>query len=97
MLSFHSNNLNNYSFLVTGGSGFIGSNIVEYLLKHNAGKVVVLDDLSTGSKRNISPFTEKNNFHFINGDIRNAGVSGVGHEEGVGNYRSHCDLAHGVG
>jgi UDP-N-acetylglucosamine 4-epimerase len=74
MLSFHSNNLNNYSFLITGGSGFIGSNIVEYLLKHNAGKVVVLDDLSTGSIRNISPFTEKNNFHFINGDIRNADV-----------------------
>jgi len=68
---FHSTDISNSHFLVTGGAGFIGSNIVEYLLNHNAKKVVVLDDLSTGFASNIQPFLSKENFQFINGDIRN--------------------------
>lgn len=59
------------SFLVTGGAGFIGSNIVAYLLQHRAQKVVVLDDLSNGFRKNIEPFFTHPNFHFIEGDIRN--------------------------
>jgi UDP-N-acetylglucosamine 4-epimerase len=46
---FHSREISNSAFLVTGGAGFIGSNIVEYLIKYNAGKVRVLDNFSTGS------------------------------------------------
>ncbi|WP_042271160.1 SDR family oxidoreductase [[Clostridium] dakarense] len=56
-------------FLVTGGAGFIGSNIVEALL--NMGHFVrVLDNLSTGKIENIEGFMSNENFEFINGDIR---------------------------
>lgn len=67
---FHNTDLTKYSFLVTGGAGFIGSNIVEYLVKNNASKIVVLDNLSTGFLRNISKFIENKQITFINGDIR---------------------------
>lgn len=55
--------------LVTGGAGFVGSNIVEYLLANNAKKVVVLDNLSTGFSSNIKPFMGLTNFKFVEGDI----------------------------
>ncbi|MBL7892954.1 MAG: SDR family oxidoreductase [Bacteroidia bacterium] len=70
---FHTTDISKNSFLVTGGAGFIGSNIVEYLLKFNAGKVVVLDNLSTGFEENIKPYISSSNFKFINGDICNLG------------------------
>ena len=63
--------LSQYTFLVTGGAGFIGSNLVEYLLKFGAGKVRVLDNFSTGFKKNIEAFLENPNFELIEGDIRN--------------------------
>jgi UDP-N-acetylglucosamine/UDP-N-acetylgalactosamine 4-epimerase len=57
------------TFLVTGGAGFIGSNLAEYLLRHKAAKVRVLDDLSTGSRRNIDGFERHDAFEFMQGDI----------------------------
>jgi UDP-N-acetylglucosamine 4-epimerase len=42
---YHTSDISKSKFLVTGGAGFIGSNIVEYLLKFNAGHVRVLDNL----------------------------------------------------
>lgn len=56
--------------LVTGGAGFIGSNLVEHLIKLGVKKVRVLDNLSTGHSRNIEEFDEQENFEFIEGDIR---------------------------
>lgn len=57
--------------LVTGGAGFIGSNLVESLLKNEEiSKVRVLDNLSTGFERNISDFYSHKKFEFIKGDIR---------------------------
>jgi len=67
---YHRSDLSKLSFLVTGGAGFIGSNIVEYLLKHNAGHVRVLDNLATGSMDNIREFEGVPAFEFIRGDIR---------------------------
>jgi UDP-N-acetylglucosamine 4-epimerase len=68
---YHDIDLSKYSFLITGGAGFIGSNLVEYLLRFNAGKVRVLDNLSNGYLDNIKDFIDLPNFEFIEGDIRN--------------------------
>lgn len=70
---FHDNPINTKSFLVTGGSGFIGSNIVAYLLKHGAKKVRVLDNLLTGRYSNIKAFETDPRFEFLQGDIRKRG------------------------
>lgn len=67
---YHQEDLASYRFLVTGGAGFIGSNIVSYLLKYNAKKVIVLDNLSTGFIENLKEFIDLPNFEFIEGDIR---------------------------
>lgn len=57
--------------LVTGGAGFIGSNLVGYLLSQKTiTKVIVLDDLSTGFLKNIKEFYSNEKFEFIEGDIR---------------------------
>ena len=71
---FHTTDISRSTFLITGGAGFIGSHIVEYLIKYNAGKVKVLDNFSTGFFHNISAFGNLNNFELINGDIRNADI-----------------------
>lgn len=57
--------------LVTGGAGFIGSNLVETLLKDKrVSSVRVLDNLATGSLENIQPFMGDPKFEFLEGDIR---------------------------
>ena len=89
---FHTIDLSSKTFLVTGGAGFIGSNIVEYLFKYNAKKVIVLDNLATGFEENIEPYLSLPNFQFINGDICNTndcnkaciGVDYVFHQAALG-------------
>lgn len=58
------------SFLITGGAGFIGSNMVELLLSLGAKQVRVLDNLSNGYYSNIEGFVGLPNFEFVEGDIR---------------------------
>ena len=92
MPSFHSVDLSNKSFLVTGGAGFIGSHITDYLLRNGAKKVRVLDNLATGFQRNIDLFINNPAFEFIEGDIRDydtckkacEGIDHVSHQAALG-------------
>lgn len=59
--------------LITGGAGFIGSNLVEYFLNKDF-HVVCLDNLSTGKYSNIEPFLPLENFTWVEGDIRDFSV-----------------------
>src|SRR5690606_14716116 len=74
MQQVHTTDISNKSFLITGGAGFIGSHIVEYLLAHGAGKVRVLDNFMTGFRKNIEPFLANPHFEFIEGDIRDLDI-----------------------
>lgn len=63
--------LDKKSILVTGGAGFIGSNLVEALLSDSRVDMVrVLDNLSTGFMKNLEPFMDNPKFEFLQGDIR---------------------------
>ena len=62
--------LTNKKVLITGGAGFIGSNLCDKLLAQNK-QVVCLDNLLTGKKENIAHLLDNTNFTFIKGDIRN--------------------------
>lgn len=67
------NKLEKSKILITGGAGFIGSNLVEHFLNQN-NEVVCLDNLSTGYLKNIEPFFCDKNFTFLEGDIRDLGI-----------------------
>jgi UDP-N-acetylglucosamine 4-epimerase len=81
----------NKKILITGGAGFIGSNLCEYFLA-NGNEVVCLDNFSTGYRHNIEEFINNPNFTLIEGDIRNLadcqraveGVDYVLHEAALG-------------
>lgn len=69
-IPFHQSPVENKHFLITGGAGFIGSNITEYLIQHGA-KVRVFDNLATGNLENLQEFQNHPNFEFYKGDLRN--------------------------
>jgi UDP-N-acetylglucosamine 4-epimerase len=62
-------NLKDSRVLITGGAGFIGSNLIERLLSQN-NHIVCLDNFSTGKRENIADFANNKNFKLIEGDIR---------------------------
>ena len=79
--------------LVTGGAGFIGSNLIQTLLKDNrVTSVRVLDDLSTGFKHNLSSVVDHPKFEFYEGDISNydtcvracQGMDRISHQAALG-------------
>lgn len=86
-------------FLVTGGAGFIGSNICEALLKMGY-KVRCLDNFSTGKRENIEPFLSDENFTLIEGDIRDyetcdkacSGVNYVSHQAAWGSVPRSIEM-----
>ncbi len=83
--------LSSKKILVTGGAGFIGSNLCEKLIELGA-TVVCLDNFSTGKKENLAKITGNPNFSLIEGDIRNLetcnkaanGVDYIFHEAALG-------------
>lgn len=58
------------TILITGGAGFIGSNLCEYFLRLDH-RVICLDNFSTGHHHNLKDFVDNSNFKLIEGDIRN--------------------------
>ncbi len=89
---FHTKDLSQINFLVTGGAGFIGSHLVEYLLTNGAKKVRVLDNMTNGFESNLSLLKKFPSFEFIEGDIRNPdicqqaciGIDYVSHQAALG-------------
>ena len=89
---FHTKDLSNSNFLVTGGAGFIGSHIAAYLLQHGAKKVRVLDNMVNGFKSNLDILRQYPGFEFIEGDIRNIetcvnaceGIDYISHQAALG-------------
>ncbi len=83
--------INKYSVLITGGAGFIGSNLCEYFLNKGY-DVTCLDNFATGHRYNIEPFFKNPKFKLIEGDIRNldtcklavTGVDYVLHQAALG-------------
>ena len=57
-------------YLITGGAGFIGSHLVSKIID-NAEKIIILDNLLTGSEKNINKYFDLSNFQFISHDIQN--------------------------
>lgn len=88
---YHQSDLSNYHFLITGGAGFIGSHLTEYLLKYGA-HVRVIDNFLTGNKENIQSFFANPKFEFIEGNICDydlcqkamAGIDFVSHQAALG-------------
>jgi UDP-N-acetylglucosamine 4-epimerase len=79
--------------LITGGAGFIGSNLVEHLLQKSEVQAVrVLDNLATGSLKNIEEFQQHPKFEFLEGDIRSyetcllacKGIDAISHQAALG-------------
>ncbi len=89
---YHTIDLTKYTFLITGGAGFIGSNLVGYLVEHKAKKVRVLDNLATGFMKNVEAFQGNPRFEFMEGDIRDLetckrameGIDYVSHQAALG-------------
>ena len=83
--------------LVTGGAGFIGSHIAEYLVQRGD-DVTVLDNLITGSKENLTKISDKINF--VNGDIRDhklleklvSDTTGVFHEAALASVQQSFSM-----
>jgi len=81
------------NILITGGAGFIGSNLVEHFLKdERVGVVRILDDLSNGDYENIRGFEDEPGFEFIKGDIcdyqtclkATTGIDKISHQAALG-------------
>ena len=89
---FHTKDISKDTFLVTGGAGFIGSHIAEYLLVNGAAKVRVLDNMSNGFQKNLDVLRQFDAFEFMEGDIRDietcrkacAGIDYVSHQAALG-------------
>ena len=96
---FISDRLKNKTILVTGGAGFIGSNLTEALLEIGA-SVIVLDSLETGQKSNIDRLSHYPNYRFVNGDICNPAdyrhllmeVDAISNQAGLGSVPRSIEL-----
>jgi UDP-N-acetylglucosamine 4-epimerase len=92
MQSFHTKDISQNNFLITGGAGFIGGHIAEYLLKNGAGKVRVLDNMVNGFEKNLDVLRKYSAFEFLEGDIRNeaicqeacTGIDYISHQAALG-------------
>ncbi len=92
MQDFHTEDIKNKKFLVTGGAGFIGSHIALYLLKAGAAKVRVMDNMVNGFETNLALLRPFPAFEFLQADIRDVesckkaceGIDHISHQAALG-------------
>ncbi|EJF53338.1 nucleoside-diphosphate-sugar epimerase [Saprospira grandis DSM 2844] len=107
--AYHDRDLSQFSVLITGGAGFIGSNLVEYFLKYGAKKVRVIDNFLTGFRENLAPYLDHPHFELIEGDISHLadcekaceGMNAVCHQAALGSVprsvaQPHLTTLHNV-
>ncbi len=90
--TFITKDISHNNFLITGAAGFIGGHLAEYLLKHGAKKVRVLDNMANGFEKNLEILRKYDAFEFMEADIRNAdacrdackGIDFISHQAALG-------------
>lgn len=90
--TYHQKDISQSAFLVTGGAGFIGGHVAEYLLKSGAAKVCVLDNMVNGFEKTLHLLRAYPQFEFIEGDIRDLdtcmkaceGIDYISHQAALG-------------
>ncbi|EHQ34345.1 NAD-dependent epimerase/dehydratase family protein [Methanoplanus limicola] len=86
-------------YVITGGAGFIGSNIAEALSSDKNIEIIIIDDLSSGKVENIEIFDDKKNITFINGSITNSdlpeetvkGADGIFHQAAIASVQKSVE------
>jgi len=100
-LDFAIGRLKGMHVLITGGAGFIGSNLVGFLLENDI-RVSVLDNLSTGKRNNLAEFNNNPLFNFIEGDITDfnkclsalEGIDAISHQAALGSVPRSIEFPH---
>lgn len=89
---FHKGNLANYQILITGGAGFIGSNLSKYFLEHSECKLRIMDNFSTGFHKNLADIIDHPRLEIMEADISDynsclkatKGVDFISHQAALG-------------
>jgi len=82
-------------YLVTGGAGFIGSNLVDFLLEKD-NEIIIVDDLSSGFKENIAHILNDKRIKFINKKVQNLGIDEIKDINGIFHLGAQASVPYSI-